>query len=245
MELKAESYPFLDNVRGSRGGATSRVCEALREAIVSLELPPGAFIDKAALCRRLGVSRFPVSEALSRLQGEGLVEIQPQRGSSVALIRLADAHENMFLRRTLEAAAVRALAPVIEQETLAALQRNIRYQKAAVEADDRAGFHELDLEFHEILLDALKFPRVKAAVERARLALERVRRLLASARRHAVTLQEHARILTALESGNGEKAAESMIRHLNAVNRELEALAKKRPEIFADRDQWNSKAKRG
>jgi DNA-binding GntR family transcriptional regulator len=245
MELKAESYPFLDSVRVSRGGATSRVCEALREAIISLELPPGAFIDKAALCKRLGVSRFPVSEALSRLQGEGLVEIQPQRGSSVALIRLADAHENMFLRRTLEAAAVRALAPVIEQETLAALQRNIRYQRAAVEADDRAGFHKLDLEFHEILLDALKFPRVKSAVESARLALERVRRLLASARRHAVTLQEHERILAALESGNGEKAAEAMIRHLNAVNRELEALAKKRPEIFADRAQWNSKAKRG
>lgn len=245
MEVKAESYPFLDSVRGLRGGATSRVCEALREAIVSLELPPGAFIDRTALCRRLGVSRFPVSEALSRLQGEGLVEIQPQRGSSVALIRLADAHESMFLRRTLEAAAVRALAPVIEQETLAALQRNIRYQRAAVEADDRAGFHKLDLEFHEILLDGLKFPRVKAAVEGARLALERVRRLLASARRHAVTLQEHERILAALKSGDGEKAAEAMIRHLDAVNRELEGLARKRPQIFADRDQWTSKAKRG
>lgn len=244
MELKAESYPFLDSVRGSRGGATSRVCEALREAIVSLELPPGAAIDKPALCQRLGVSRFPVSEALSRLQAEGLVEIQPQRGSSVALIRLADAHENMFLRRALEAAAVRALAPVISEETLAALQRNIRYQRAAVEADDRAGFHKLDLEFHEILLDALKFPRVKAAVESARLALERVRRLLASARRHAVTLQEHERIVAALQARNGERAAVAMIRHLDVVNRELQALARKQPEIFADRGQWEGKAKR-
>jgi GntR family transcriptional regulator, rspAB operon transcriptional repressor len=244
MELKAESYPFLPSARGPRGGATSRVCEALREAIVSLELPPGALIDKPALCQRLGVSRFPVSEALSRLQSEGLVEIQPQRGSSVALIRLADAQENMFLRRALEAAAMRRLAPGIATETLGALERNIRYQRAAVKADDRTGFHKLDLEFHEILLDALRFPRVKAAVEAARLALERVRRLLASARRHGLTLKEHERIFAALEARDGERAAKAMIRHLDAVNRELEALAKKQPQIFADRARWLGKRKR-
>jgi DNA-binding GntR family transcriptional regulator len=162
----------------------------------------------------------------------------------VALIRLADAKENMFLRRALEAAAVRVLAPVISKEALGGLQRNIRYQKAAVKADDRAGFHKLDIEFHEILLEALGFPRVKAAVDSARSALERVRRLLASARRHAITLREHQRILEALETGDGERAAEEMIRHLDAVNRELEARARAQPEIFADRDQWNSRNKR-
>ena len=244
MELEAETYPFLDRVRNPRGGATSRVFEVLKEAIVSLELPPGAPIDKAAVCERLRVSRFPVSEALSRLQAEGLVDIQPQRGTQVALIRLADAKENMFLRHALEAAAMRALAPVISKETLGALHRNIRYQKAAVKAADRAGFHKLDIEFHEILLDALRFPRVKAAVDNARSALERVRRLLASARRHVLTLKEHQRILEALETGNGEKAAEEMMRHLDAVNRELEARARAQPEIFADRDQWNSPNKK-
>jgi DNA-binding GntR family transcriptional regulator len=239
MELEAETYPFLDKVRSQRGGATSRVFEVLKEAIVSLELPPGALIDKAAVCEALRVSRFPVSEALSRLQAEGLVDIQPQRGTKVALIRLADAKENMFLRRALESAAMRALAPIISKETLGALHRNIRYQKAAVKAGDRAGFHKLDIELHEILLDALRFPRVKAAVDNARSALERVRRLLASARRHAVTLKEHQRIVEALETGDGEAAAEAMIRHLDAVNRELEAMARAQPEIFADRSQWN------
>ncbi len=244
MEVKEEFSPLFDQAGGSKGNATSRVCELLRGAIVSLELPPGALIDKGALCRQLGVSRFPVSEALSRLQTEGLVDIQPQRGSSVARIRLADAHESMFLRRALEAAAMQAIAPSISEETLAAVERNIRYQRAAVKAGDGAGFHMLDLEFHEILLNALKFPRVKAAVENARLALERVRRLLASARRHAVTLQEHERIFAALEERNGGKAAEAMVRHLDAVNSELEVLAKSRPEIFADRELWEAKPKR-
>jgi DNA-binding GntR family transcriptional regulator len=216
MNVEAKSYAFLKRAGAARGGATSRVYEALRAAIATLKLPPGALIDKAALG-------------------------QQQKGSRVALIRLADAHENMFLRRALEAAAVRSLAPAIAEDTLFALKRNMRYQKAAVEAQDPDGFHKLDLEFHEILLDALDFPRVKAAVEAARVALERVRRLLASARRLALTLDEHERILAALEARDGERAAEAMVRHLNAVNRELESLARKRPEIFADRGQWKGR----
>lgn len=240
MNVEAKSYPFLRRA-AARGGATTTVYEALRQAIASLKLPPGAVIDKAALCEQFGVSRFPVSEALARLKADGLVDIEPQRGSRVALIRLADAKENMFLRRALEAAAVRSLAANIGEDTVSALRRNLRYQKAAVAAQDRAGFHELDLEFHQILLDALDFPRVKAAVETARVALERVRRLLSSSGRQARTLEEHERIVAALAARDGDGAAEAMVRHLNAVNRELESLARKRPEIFADRGEWKGR----
>lgn len=239
MEAKAKSYDFLENVRASsRGGATARVVETLREAIVSLELKPGAMIDKAALCERLGVSRFPVSEALSRLQGEGLVEIQPQKGTIVSLIRLSDVRENMFVRRSLEAEAVRELARRVEEPTLTALGRNLRYQKAAVDAGDQSGFHKLDLEFHEILLNALGYPKVKAAAESARQGLDRVRRLLASPERHARTRAEHERIAEALIACDGERAARAMSDHLEAVMVQLISLANKQPGLFADREEW-------
>lgn len=236
MNLKAESYAFLGDVRGQvRGGTTARIVAMLREAIVSLELPPGAPLDKAALCQRLGVSRFPVSEALSRLQAEGLVEIRPQSGTAVSLIRLADVRENLFLRRALEAEAVRSLAHDIAPDTLAALQRNIRYQKTAATAGDPAGFHKLDLEFHDIIFTALGFDRVKTAVESARMGLDRIRRLLASKRRHKLTYDEHEKIVSAIAKGDGESAAAAMIAHLDAVMVELLSLAQKQPEIFADR----------
>jgi DNA-binding GntR family transcriptional regulator len=59
-----------------------------------------------------------------------------------------------------------------------------------------------------------------------------------------VTLQEHERIFAALDERNGENAADAMVRHLDAVNSELEVLAKSRPEIFADRELWEAKPKR-
>ena len=81
MVTKAKTYGFLGRPEAApRASASARVTDVLREAIVSMELKPGEPVDKLAMCERLGLSRFPVSEALSRLQQEGLVEIEPQRG---------------------------------------------------------------------------------------------------------------------------------------------------------------------
>jgi DNA-binding GntR family transcriptional regulator len=235
MGAKAKTYDFLASVKAAqRGGATARVVEALREAIASLELPPGAFLDKAALCGRLGVSRFPVSEALSRLQAEGLVQIQPQRGSIVSLIRLADAREYMFLRRSLEVEAVRMLAPVATAELRARLRGNLADQDKALAAYDRLGFHKLDLAFHEMLLDGIGFCKVKQAVESARIGLDRIRRILTSPDIAAATRNEHERIVEAIEGGNGERAADAMRVHLDAVMVRLMQLAEKQPQLFTD-----------
>jgi GntR family transcriptional regulator, rspAB operon transcriptional repressor len=224
------------SARASSGGATDRIVETLREAIVTLELPPGVVLDKATLTTRFGVSRFPVAEALNRLKAEGLVDIRPQSGSTVSLIRLADVRENMFLRRALEAETVAFLAERSDAALTAELKRNLRYQNAAVDADDRPGFHRLDLSFHDLLIGAAGFPRVRAMVENARLALDRVRRLLASPRRHVVTFHEHVAIVDAIEAGKAEAARTAMLAHIEAVMVELEAFSQTHPQVFADQE---------
>jgi DNA-binding GntR family transcriptional regulator len=229
----------LGSVSGSRaqGGATDRIVEALREAIVTLEIPPGTMLDKVALAARFGVSRFPVSEALNRLKAEGLVEIKPQSGSAVSLIRLADARENMFLRRALEGETVALLARRRHPDFLVEVERNLRYQRSAMEAGDRQGFHRLDLEFHDLLVSAAGFPRVRATVEKARLALDRVRRLLGSPRRHALTFAEHNAIVDAMRKGDAEAARAAMAAHIDSVMDELEEFSEAHPEVFADVDR--------
>src|SRR5256714_7548791 len=148
-------YAFLPPLaRQGRGGTVQRVQDVIRDAIVRLDLPPGTFIDKAALCERLGVSRFPVSEALGRLAAEGLVEVLPQRGTRVTRIRFAEVHQAMFIRRALEVEAVRAVARGADAGLLAALDRNLHDAKLALEAGDRTAFHALDLAFHERVPDA-------------------------------------------------------------------------------------------
>jgi DNA-binding GntR family transcriptional regulator len=226
-----EDKPFCI-IQGRPGSATERVLAAIRSAIVELELPPGSMIDKMTLCERFGVSRFPVSDALTRLQSEGLVEVLPQRGTRVTRMRMADITQAMFIRRALEVEMVRTLAPNMPDELRTKLEVNIGYQEVAIDHADPREFHMLDLAFHEMLLEELNYPRVTAAVDAARHSLERARRMLSSPRRHANTLAEHQAILAALTTRNAEEAASAMKNHLDEVLAEIVTFMKIEPSVF-------------
>lgn len=234
MMLEGKSTSLSDDASKSRPLSTDQLVDALREEIVSLALQPGGTIDKRALCERFGVSRFPVSAALLRLRDEGLVEVKPQSGTRVSRLKFSDVRENMFIRQALEALAVRSLAGSLQASTLAEIERNLKAQAAAVAAGDLNGFHTLDLAFHEIMLDAVGFSRVKTFVETARLAIERVRRLLATPRRQAVTLIEHRAIVAGLRARDPARAVAALEAHLGEVMAGLLDLADRQPELFAD-----------
>jgi len=227
-------YAFLPPLaRQGRGGTVQRVQDVVRDAIVRLELPPGTAIDKAALCARLGVSRFPVSEALGRLAAEGFVEILPQRGTRVARIDLADCRQAMFIRRALEAEAIRAIVPRADAALLSALDKNVREQEAALGSDHGGRFHELDLELHELLLGFLGYERVKHAVEAARASLDRARLFMCTPTRQLSTFAEHQAILAAMKRRDPAGAVQAMESHLDAVMNELVDFAGRNPDAVA------------
>ena len=228
-------YAFLPTLpRQGRGGTVQRVQDVIRDAIVRLELPPGTTIDKAALCAQLGVSRFPVSEALGRLAAEGFVEILPQRGTRVARIDMGDCRQAMFIRRALEVEAMRSIAGRADASLLATLERNLREQEAVLPNENSVRFHQLDLELHEVLMDFLGFERVKNAVETARGSLDRARLFMCTPQRKVSTFREHEAIVTALKRHDADAAVSAMEHHLDAVMTELLDFAGRNPEAVAE-----------
>ena len=227
-------YSFLPSLdRQRRGGMVQRVQDLIREAIVRHELKPGTFIDKAALCAQLGVSRFPVSEALGRLADQKLVEVLPQRGTRVTFIDLADCSEAMFVRRALEVETVRTIAARADDSFLTRIEQNLSDQRAMLQADNRDGFYELDLAFHDLCLSELGFDRVQSAVEGARASLNRMRLLLLTPERRPRAYAEHIEIAEGLKQRDPEAAARAMEKHLNTVMKELFACADRYPDAFA------------
>lgn len=230
---KRKRYEFLTPLdRGPRGNTTEQVERSLRSAIVALDFAPGEFIDKGAVCGTLGVSRFPVSEALARLAAEGLVEILPQRGSRAARIRLSEIRESMLIRQALEGMVAETAAKQLSSMAIEALRSNLDAQQEAVSRGDRSGFHALDLEFHTILVEGLEMPRVAAVIDASRANIDRVRRLLSSPRRHAVTLAEHWEIFRAIEAHDAHAARRAMETHLEAVVEELARFSAEHAEVF-------------
>src|SRR5215217_3004569 len=170
---KGKAYSFLPTFeRGPRGDTTERVERVLRSAVVGLQFEPGEFIDKALVCERLAVSRFPVSEALARLAAEGLVEILPQRGTRAALIRLPEVIEAMLIRRALEATVAEEAARRLPDSVVAALHHLLAEQETAVARGDRSAFHRLDLTFHEMLVEGLGLTRVGTVIESSRASVD-------------------------------------------------------------------------
>ncbi len=218
----------------SRRGVSKAVVvyDDLRGAIIGLGLKPGARIDKSEVCGRLGVSRQPLAEAIARLAEERLVEVEPQKGTFVARIRMSDVAEAAFVRRALEVATVEAVATDLDDQTLARLERVVGYQAAALKAKDPAEFYALDVRFHTMLFERLAMRRVAEVVDTSRAQLERARRLMLPTGRSQHTLKEHRAILAALGERSAAQAARAMGAHLDAVMEELKKFAARQPELF-------------
>jgi DNA-binding GntR family transcriptional regulator len=206
----------------------------LKEAILTGALEPGEPIDKLALCERLGVSRFPVSAAVTRLAFERLVVVEPQHGSFVSRISVEDVRERLFIRRALECEIAAEAATRLPRAGREALGANIARERDAVEAGDRQKFYELDVEFHQILTSFLGLKHSGEILDGLRAHLERVRRLLmAPAGRIRVTLTDHQAILKAIEAGDAPRARGAMGDHLAGTTEQFETFARERPELFS------------
>ena len=206
----------------------------LKEAILSGALKPGSSIDKAKLCEKLGVSRFPVSAAVSRLAYDRLVDVAPQHGSFVARISLNDARERLFIRSALEGEIAAEAARRMTRADKEALASNLKQEAKAVAAEDRAKYYALDVAFHQILTARMGMARAGDVLDSLRVHLERTRRLTMSPPGHLrASLNEHKAIVDAIETGDADGAREAMKQHLRITAARLEALAENQPELFS------------
>jgi DNA-binding GntR family transcriptional regulator len=229
-EFDATVLRPIDGLSGSLG---AKVYQSLLEAILFLKIKPGSIIRKGDICEQLGVSRSPVTEAIARLSSQGLVDVVPQSGSRVSFLSLPEIREGSFIREALEVAAVERVAQVRSGDQLARLTRSLRLQSLLVEDGDLAGFHQVDEEFHELLLEATGFPRLAQVMNSLSMQISRARYLLLpTPGRVAETVKEHAAIVDAIEKKDPAQATQAMRFHLGQLIHRIAPLETERPELF-------------
>lgn len=220
----------LDRFSGSLG---QRVYQTLREGILSLAFRPGEILRKPEICEALGVSRSPVADAVARLASEGLVDVIPQAGTFVARFSMAEIREGAFLREAIEVAAIERVAPLISEEQLTQLRRNLTVQAALIADGDVPGFYQMDAAMHELLLSFTGFRKLAQVSETAWLHVNRARQLILPVPgRITATLDEHRAILAALEARDPDAARIAVRDHLRQLITYLEPLERDRPELF-------------
>lgn len=188
--------------------------DAILDDISYGRLVAGQRLKVSQLASRFGVSASPVREALRQLQGEGFVEIHPNRG---ATIKQADAStiQNTFeVLQLLEPYFVGWFAEHASAEAvdrLAAIQEQIR--KSAT--GDLVKFRKLDSQFHGLICEKHYNYVAADTWKRLRMALiVHAAPLPISPARIKTILAEHDALIAAFRENDVEAADQAIRRHV-------------------------------
>lgn len=211
-----------------------RVYSALSSAIRDNRLLPGQALSSNKLAQQLKVSRTPLREAMTRLTDAGLVQVTPQVGTRVSLIRVHDVEQARFVRESLEVAAFSA-ACELPKPDVSALREFIRRQQRAARAHDLDAFFAADEAMHERIFIVSGYPGAWQAVQRMKLQLDRLRRLsLPDPATLKGLMTEHTAIVDALESGDVTAGTATIRLHARRVLEQAPALRARYPDYFTD-----------
>lgn len=204
-------------------GAVEVAYRYIRAAIISGDLRSGETLQEAKLAERIGVSRTPVREALSRLGNEGLVVLERYRRGQVASFSMADVAEVFRLRAKLEGHGARRAALRITSEQIAQLE-TVEAEMERVFADlgwhrHLARFDELNNEFHATIARAADSPRLEKILASS---LELPASIFNSYNepvdeRTKRTHRQHNEIIAALKARNPNWAEAAMSGHLFSI----------------------------
>jgi GntR family transcriptional regulator, rspAB operon transcriptional repressor len=150
------------------------IYQTIRTEIIRMRLRPGERLSEKELGLRFGASRTPVREAIVRLVEDGLIEVQPQRGTYVARISLQSVRRARFVRSALELAIIREAAErgvseaVLEEARIAiADQENARL--------DPERFTTADDMFHRTFANGVGYGDIWSVVENQKAQFDRIR----------------------------------------------------------------------
>lgn len=201
------------------------VAEYIRDAIYRNELRPGQQLQQEELAVKFGISRIPVRDALRQLQGEGLVDLYPNRGAFVSNPGVEEIREVFAIRILLESHAIRMAVPNFTKADLELCASLLTRLETVA---NRADWSRIDQEFHAALYAPCKQPRTLNLIENLRGCVNRFYYLYLSPESYGPDcLREHRQILKACQKRDADAAVASLEKHLRNSLKEVEALSGK------------------
>ncbi len=190
------------------------------------ELLPGTWVNEAELAARIGVSRGVVREACRGLEQHGLLHFVVNRGAFVRKIDRTEAAELYDIRAALFGVAGRMLAPKLDANGAAALDKVVACMERAAGTGNLDTYYPLNLQFHRVIFDLAGSRRLLAMYQSCVRELHLFRRhALVAPDRMAQSNAEHAAILAALKAHDAALATQLMEAHvLGAKSRVLSGM---------------------
>jgi DNA-binding GntR family transcriptional regulator len=198
-----------------RGTEADEGYERLYQAILRGDFQPNERLIEMDLAQLYNVGRAAIRTTLARLEQDGLVEREPNRGARVRAISEEEAVETLEARAVLEGLAARYAARNVTDADIADLRAIVGEMEARLAEGDLLGISEGNTRLHSRLLEIANNKTVARLIER--LHAQHIRsqfRLILVPGRPPRSVAEHRAIVEAVASRDPAAAEAAMRSHL-------------------------------
>jgi DNA-binding GntR family transcriptional regulator len=228
--MTAEAGPSARTAPGDQSAAREvakleRAFRQLKQDIVSGAYHPNERLVEAPLTRALGVSRNTLRTVLARLEHEGLVVLEPNRGGRVRAFSAAEAHDMLRVREVLEGLVAGLAAQRATPEQCVRLHEVVEGTGQAVTDDDVLRYSALNRQFHELIIEMAGSPQAATVLNSLHFPLVKFQFQVALVPgRKSENVVEHREVLQAIESRDPEAAERAARMHIQRLRATLERL---------------------
>jgi DNA-binding GntR family transcriptional regulator len=216
-----------------RNTSVDVVFNHLYDAIVSLQMLPGAKISEAEIAGQFGVSRQPVRDAFSRLANLDLLLIRPQRATEVKRFSSKEIEKSRFVRAAVEAEVLRRAAQKCTALDAAKLDECLAKQKEVVKVKDYELFGALDYEFHKTLCAVADVDFAFEVISAEKASVDRLCMLsLAKEDRIETLVGDHIEIANRIKEHDSDGAVVAGMKHLKRLDKTIDAISDRNPGYF-------------
>lgn len=193
------------------------VYRLLEKEIILGHLKPRERLPESAICRRLKASRTLLREVFRRLEGAGLVTLQPNRGVAVRDFSPSEVEDVYYLRTALERAAIPLIIQRVRPEDIRNLRKLAVEFEAACRRGAMAAMILTNLAFHRRLTQVSGNTFLQQALAVSHLQTHQIRYVAwLSPARVQRSIREHKTILMALVRHDGPALWRVVRAHLTA-----------------------------
>ncbi len=219
----------------SRGleNLSARVYLEIKALILRNEIMPGQKLHHQELSERLGVSRTPVREALTRLVQEGYASLLPNRGFICKEIGMQEAEELYELREALEAFAVEKAVGRLDGSAVERLQKKMELYGNDTQKRFTRERLIYDQNIHLEIAAIASNETLKRTLGQVfeRIIFKRKTDALYDPARGVIAHQEHLRLLEAMRRRNVDEAVRIIRNHIQEGKTNVLSDLKRRKEI--------------
>jgi len=198
---------------------SQRAYELIRENILRGKYPLGAALSRRDLATQLRMSFVPVSEALHRLEIDGLIESRPQAGTRVKVPTAEEVRERYVLREALESQSARLFAEKAAEDAKKELREMAGHLDSlySVSGNSDSDFlfsvHAYHMKFHLRIAEGAGCRLLRDAIEREQVLIFNWL-FDASSRRRLLPSDFHSNLAAALTSSDVMRADSAMREHI-------------------------------